>query len=354
MKTAVVLFNLGGPDSLAAVRPFLFNLFNDPAIIGLPALPRYLLARLISSRRERKAQGIYAQMGGRSPILPQTETQALALQQALNGDGDGEWRCFVAMRYWHPRAAQTLREVMAWGAERVVLLPLYPQFSTTTSASSLREWRGLAQAAGFAAPTAAICCWPAQSGFIAAMAAETRRKIEAASAHGRPRVLFSAHGLPEKVVRGGDPYVHQVEATVAALVGALGLAGDDYEICYQSRVGPLRWVGPATEACVEAAARAGQPIVMVPVAFVSEHSETLVELDIEYRDLALRHGAPAYLRVPTVQADAGFVAGLAALARIGAQRAGQVQGSIASESGERFCPGEFARCAMAAPAGGAG
>src|SRR5688572_18832035 len=126
MKTAVVLFNLGGPDSLAAVKPFLFNLFNDPAIIGAPRPVRYLLARLISSRREKKAQAIYAQMGGRSPILPQTQAQADALQKLLNESGDGQWRCFIAMRYWNPRAEQALAEVIQWGPDRVVLLPLYP------------------------------------------------------------------------------------------------------------------------------------------------------------------------------------------------------------------------------------
>ena len=158
MKTAVVLFNLGGPDSLAAVKPFLFNLFNDPAIIGAPGPVRYLLAKLISGRRERKAQGIYAQMGGRSPILPQTQAQAAALEAALNGAAaDVQWRCFVAMRYWNPRAAEALADVMQWGPDRVVLLPLYPQFSTTTSASSLREWLELADAAGLRAPTTALC-----------------------------------------------------------------------------------------------------------------------------------------------------------------------------------------------------
>ena len=354
MKTAVVLFNLGGPDSLAAVKPFLFNLFNDPAIIGAPGPVRYLLAKLISGRRERKAQGIYAQMGGRSPILPQTQAQAAALEAALNGAAaDGQWRCFIAMRYWNPRAQQALADVMQWGPDRVVLLPLYPQFSTTTSASSLREWLELADAAGLRAPTTALCCWPDNAALVDAIVRAARPAIAEAAKAGRPRVLFSAHGLPEKIVKAGDPYVRQVGRTAAALALALGLKSGavddedaDYDVCFQSRVGPLRWVGPATEERVVNAARSGRPIVMVPIAFVSEHSETLVELDIEYRELAQHHGAPAYVRVPTVQADAGFIAGLADLARFAAaQGRGSFAGAQEGGAGAGECPLDCSACA---------
>ncbi len=353
MKIAVVLFNLGGPDSLEAVRPFLFNLFDDPAIIGAPTPIRRLLAHLISRRREKKAQGIYARMGGRSPILPQTEAQAKALETALNAGGEDQWRCFVAMRYWNPRAAQALSEVKQWGPDRVVLLPLYPQFSTTTSASSLREWLDLANEQRFHPPTSALCCWPDAPPLIEAMAGGIRPLIEEAKRFGRPRVLFSAHGLPEKIVRAGDPYANQVLATTAALASLLGLqAGGvddddaDYDVCFQSRVGPLKWIGPYTEERVVSAAQLKRPIVMAPVAFVSEHSETLVELDIEYRELALHHGAPAYLRAPTVQADAGFIALLAGMARFlagqgrGSYSASQANGSPAGE-----CPIECGHCA---------
>ncbi|MGE0154482.1 MAG: ferrochelatase [Reyranellaceae bacterium] len=317
MKIAVVLLNLGGPDSPEAVRPFLFNLFNDPAIIRLPGPFRFLLAKLISSRREKKAQAIYAQIGGRSPILPQTQAQAEALQRLLNESGADQWRCFVAMRYWNPRAAQTLEEVINWSPDRVVLLPLYPQFSTTTTASSLREWRSLAAAGGLRAPATAILSWPAQAGWVEAMAEATRQAIVEVGLEvgGKPMVLFSAHGLPQKIVDAGDPYPRQVERSVAAIRARLGDLPFDWRTCYQSRVGPLQWIGPATDDCIAEAAAAYRAIVVVPVAFVSEHSETLVELDIEYRHLAESKGAARYLRVKTVQDDPVFIAALASLAR---------------------------------------
>jgi ferrochelatase len=313
MKTAVVLFNLGGPDSLAAVKPFLFNLFNDPAIIGAPKPIRYLLAKLISSRREKKAQAIYAQMGGRSPILPQTQAQADALQKLLNEGGDGQWRCFIAMRYWNPRAAAALREVIQWGPDRVVLLPLYPQFSTTTTGSSLQEWRELAANAGFSSPATAVCCYHSAPDWIAALAEPTRSAIARVGDH--PMVLFSAHGLPQKVIDAGDPYQWQVEQTVAMLRQALVPLQFEWVICYQSRVGPLQWIGPSTDDCIRQAAQAGRNIVVVPVAFVSEHSETLVELDIEYRHLAESGGAKSYTRVATTQVRTRFITQLAQLAR---------------------------------------
>lgn len=348
-KTAVILFNLGGPDSLAAVQPFLFNLFNDPAIIRLPGPFRWLLARLISSRRAPKAQGIYAQMGGRSPILPQTEAQAAALQAALQaGTGDGtdsgtEWRVFIAMRYWHPFADEAARAAREWGAERVVLLPLYPQFSTTTSGSSLGDWTRAARRAGLDAPASAIGCYPDEPGFIAAQTALLRDALARAEAVARPRILFSAHGLPKKVVADGDPYQMQVERGVAAILRALDRPDVESQVCYQSRVGPLEWIGPSTDAEIERAAKDGRAVVVVPVAFVSEHSETLVELDIEYAELAQHAGAPAYLRVPTVGVQPAFIDGLAAMVR----RAGPA-GVVKAGCGERACGNAWRRCACAA------
>jgi len=255
-------------------------------------------------------------MGGGSPILPNTEAQARALEAAL---GDlGEIRCFIAMRYWHPFTEDVAKDVKQWGADEVVLLPLYPQFSTTTTASSYRVWKAAARKLGLATPQRLVCCYPTEPGFVAALADITSTAIARARAEApqaRLRVIFSAHGLPKKIVDKGDPYVAQIEATVAATVTKLGLAGDDWIIAYQSRVGPLEWVGPATDAVIEAAAKAGQAIVVVPVAFVSEHSETLVELDIEYGELAHEAGAAAYVRTPTVDAHEAFIAGLARLTR---------------------------------------
>ena len=332
-KTAVILFNLGGPDSPQAVKPFLFNLFNDKAIIGAPQPVRWLLARLISGRRAPTAAGIYADMGGRSPILPNTEAQASALAAAL---GDTV-RVFIAMRYWHPFTRATVKAVKAWGAERVVLLPLYPQFSTTTTASSAALWQQEAARARLAVPTATVCCYPTAAGWIQALADGIRAAAPDIRSY---RLLFSAHGLPQKVIDRGDPYQWQVERTTAAVVEALG-GHPDAVVCYQSKVGPLKWLEPSTDTEIRRAGREGKPVIVVPVAFVSEHSETLVELDKEYRHLADSAGVPDYRRVPTVSENAAFIAALAELVR--ASAAGPA-GTVASMTGGRICPQEFGQC----------
>jgi ferrochelatase len=315
-RIAIVLFNLGGPDNQAAVEPFLFNLFSDPSIIGLPNPFRWMLAKLISRRRAPIARHVYQQMGGGSPILPNTAAQAGALEAAL---GDlGTVKCFIAMRYWHPFTEGAAQAVKDWRADEIVLLPLYPQYSTTTTASSFRVWQAAAKKIGLTAPHHLVCCYPDEPGFIGALADITTRAIATARAKApdaKLRVIFSAHGLPKKIVDKGDPYVKQVEATVTAVVNTLTEPLQNFVIAYQSRVGPLEWVGPATDATIEAAARDGAAIVVVPVAFVSEHSETLVELDIEYGHLAEQHGAAAYVRAPTVNTHHDFIQGLAALTR---------------------------------------
>ncbi len=349
MKTAVVLFNLGGPDSPQAVRPFLFNLFSDPAIIALPQPFRGLLARLISGRRHKTAQAIYDQIGGRSPILPQTEDQARALDVVFNTgatEPGEEWKSFVCMRYWHPRADAVIQTVKQWNPDRILLLPLYPQFSTTTTASSLREWYRLAIGHDLVAPTQAVCCWPTMDGFVTAMTELTEKAIVEAGNFGRPRVLFSAHGLPEKIVAAGDPYAEHVFASASTIAERLGLVKqeDDWIVCFQSRVGPLKWLGPYTDRTIIQTAQAGRPIVIVPLAFVSEHSETLVELDIEYRHLAEQHGVPAYIRVPTAQTHPAFIAGLVGLAR----RTLASDRVICSDIGTRHCSPDRRGCPMKA------
>ncbi len=336
-RTAVVLFNLGGPDNPDAVKPFLFNLFNDPAIIGLPNPLRWLVAKLISARRAPTARHIYAELGGGSPILPNTLVQARALETALADIG--EVRCFPAMRYWHPMSDAVARDVAAWAPGRVVLLPLYPQFSTTTTASSKKAWDAAAQAAGILVPTHYACCYPRQPGFVSAIADLVVAHYEKAMTHGRPRILFSAHGLPKKIVEAGDPYQAQVEMTVAEVVAKLGVPGLDYVVCYQSRVGPLEWIGPSTEDEIARAGRDGVPAVVVPVAFVSEHSETLVELDIEYRKRAEAAGVPFYTRVPTVSAHPDFVRGLAEIVRALLRKP--------APPARRICPGHCAKCPTA-------
>jgi len=334
-RIAVVLFNLGGPDGPDAVRPFLKNLFSDPAIIRAPAPIRWLIARLISTSRAKSARANYAKMGGGSPLLAETRKQAAALEAELARRGL-EANTFVAMRYWKPFAAEAVATVKAWGAERTVLLPLYPQFSTTTTASSLKSW---AEAGG--AADATICCYPTTPKFIEA---HVRKLIAAWEAGGRPadiRVLLSAHGLPETVIRSGDPYQWQVERTVAAVKHLLP---PDWEIetCYQSRVGPMKWIGPATEFAVEKAAKSGKAILLSPIAFVSEHIETLVELDEEYRLVAEAHGAKAYLRAPALGIDAGFIETLADL--VEDALADPEAPAIRSHCGGRICPREWVNC----------
>lgn len=308
-RIAVVLFNLGGPDDQASVKPFLFNLFSDPAIIGLPQPFRTLLARLISSRRETSAQANYALMGGGSPLLPETRRQAAAMAEVLTGmlPGD-EVRAFIAMRYWGPLSEETAVDVAAFGPDEIVLLPLYPQFSTTTTESSLKRWAEVYAGSGV---SRTVCCYPEAPGWIEAQAEGVRAKL--AEAGDRPvRVLFSAHGIPESLItKKGDPYQEQIESTCAAIAARAGLGEGAWAICYQSRVGPMKWLGPSTPDAIAQAGRDGVGVVVAPVAFVSEHIETLVELDIEYAELAHELGVTPYLRSPAVGVAAPFIRTLA-------------------------------------------
>lgn len=336
MKLAVVLFNLGGPDSQEAVVPFLTNLFSDPAVISLPWFLRKPLAHFIAKKRGPVARDIYQKIGGRSPILEETKAQATALQEHLS---DFETRVFIAMRHWKPFSDETAKAVAAFAPDEIVALPLYPQFSTTTTGSSFQEWKRAARAAGVTAPIREVCCYPEEPGFIASVVALVRQTLTKAKPDLAYRILLSAHGLPKRVVASGDPYQWQIEKTAAALVDALGVT--DFTICYQSRVGPLEWIGPSTDAEIRRAGAEGKGLVVVPVAFVSEHSETLVELDIEYAKLAAESGVPDYLRVPTVGISPPFIAGLAGL----------VRRAVKGDSGGRLCPAELCRCAREGKAG---
>jgi len=336
-RAAIILFNLGGPDEPKAVRPFLSNLFNDRAIIPYPQPLRFVLASLIARSRERFARSNYELMGGRSPILSETLKQAEALDAAIARRIDNvSFKCFPAMRYWKPFVKDAAKAAEAWGATDAILLPLYPQFSTTTTASSLRAWRQASKL-----PAATLCCYPAGQKFAQAHADAIIETWRNAGSPPNPRVLFSAHGLPKRVVAGGDPYQWQVEQSVAAVKRALPPDWDT-RICYQSRVGPLQWLGPSTEAEVIAAARDLTGMIVAPISFVSEHVETLVELDIEYAQLAAERGAPFYLRAPALGVAPRFIDALADLV----ERALQAPGTVQSESGGRICPAEFGRCAQ--------
>lgn len=344
-RLAVVLFSLGAPERIEAVRPFLRNLFSDRAILQVPQPLRWVLARILSARRAGPAGDIYRRIGGGSPLLANTRAQARALEGVLTQRGMTA-RCFVSMRYWHPLAAETAAAVRDWGADAVVLLPLYPQFSTTTTASSLRSWRMAAESVGLAAPAHTICCYPIEQGFVKAMATLLRAALRQGHGFGRARVLFSAHGLPQRVVKRGDPYTWQVERTAEAVAAALRDEIADWRVCFQSRVGPLKWTQPYIEDELARAAKDAVPVVVVPIAFVAEHSETLVELDMEYRDRAKEMGVPGYLRVGTVGTDPAFIGGLADL--VAAAVTGER--SISSGGNGRLCPAGAAGCAFAGEA----
>lgn len=347
-RLAVVLFNLGGPDGPQAIEPFLFNLFNDAAITQAPGPLRWMLAKFISRRRAPEAREIYKNLGGKSPLLEETQAQADALARRLEDgaeDGAREARVFIAMRYWHPMSEETVQAVKAFGPDKIVLLPLYPQYSTTTTASSLREWHAQAAAQDLKCPTRAICCYPADPGLIRGQAALIGPALAEAKNHGRPRILFSAHGLPKKIVARGDPYPWQVEQTARAIVEILDSPDLDWAVCYQSRIGPLQWIGPSIDEEILRAAGDRVPVVVVPVAFVSEHSETLVELDIQYRDMAHELKVPHYVRVPALGVQEDFIGGLAGLA----EAALDSEKALCQADGTRLCPAGYEKCPITDP-----
>ena len=347
-RLAVILFNLGGPDGPRAIEPFLFNLFNDAAIINAPSPLRWILAKYISWRRAPEARKIFKNLGGKSPLLEETQAQADALARRLE-DIAGEARVFIAMRYWHPMSEETVEAVKAFGPDEIILLPLYPQYSTTTTASSLKEWHVQAAAQGLKCPTRAICCYPADPGLIRGQAALIGPAFAEAKNYGRPRILFSAHGLPKKIVARGDPYPWQIEQTVQAIVEILDSPPDrpdfDWAVCYQSRIGPLQWIGPSIDEEILRAAGDRVPLVVVPVAFVSEHSETLVELDIQYRDLAQELKVPHYVRVPALGVQEDFVGGLAGLVEAVLDN----KEALCSADGTRLCPAGYGKCPITGP-----
>ena len=311
-KTAVVLFNLGGPGSPNAVRPFLFNLFYDKRIINLPNPLRFLLAKLISAKREKTAQEIYKEIGGKSPILENTQAQAKALEQTLNKDKNHQYKTFVCMRYWHPFANEVIKNVQQFDPDEVILLPLYPQYSTTTTLSSIENWQKNIKKCKLTYHTKTIQHYHDHEDFIAAHAALIAKHYKSASKVGKPRVLFSAHSLPVSVIKKGDPYALQVEKSVELIVAKLAIKDLDWAICYQSKIGPVKWLEPSTESELLRAKDDNIPVVLSPISFVSEHSETLVELDIEYKSI-IKNGY--YFRVPTLSTDTLFIKCLADLCK---------------------------------------
>jgi len=305
MKKAIILFNLGGPDNLDAVEPFLFNLFNDPSIINLPGLFRYPLAKFIAKKRAPISKAIYAKMGGKSPILEETQRQAKAIEKSLEEEKD-EYKCFIVMRCWNPRAKEIIKKVKEFNPNQIILLPLYPQYSNATSGSSIKEWLDLCKIENINTETKIICCYPTEKDFILSHVNLIKEKIELEKL-AETILIFSAHGLPVNKIKDGDPYQWQVEHTVKELVKKLAINNLNYILSYQSRIGPLKWIGPSTEKIIKEEAKKQKIIIVVPVAFVSEHSETLVELDIEYKKLAVENGSKEYIRIPALTCAQDFI-----------------------------------------------
>ncbi len=343
-KTAIILFNLGGPDNLDSVKPFLYNLFNDKYIITLPSFFRKIIARLISSRREETAKEIYELMGGGSSILPETKVQAEALEKALKKKGQSDFKIFICMRHWHPMSDKIIKEVEEYMPDELIMLPLYPQFSTTTSLSSLEDFKDkIANSKLKSAIQKSICCYPDQEDFINSHI-ELIEKSQKEAATGS-KILFSAHGLPEKIINSGDSYQWQIELTVSKVAKKMNLQEDEYQICYQSKVGPMKWIGPSTEDLIEEYGKEGRGLIIVPIAFVSEHSETTVELDIEYKEIADKYKI-SYNRVPTLSVNDKFIESLANIV-IGASNEGDSFTAGADAQGSSFsrrCPAEFGKC----------
>lgn len=313
-RIAVILLNLGGPDCLKSVKPFLFNLFSDKNIIPLPAIIRYPLAWLISRLRHKKAQKIYSQIGGKSPIFEETIKQKRALEQVFTQFyPQADFKLFIAMRYWYPRMENVLDELQKEAVDKVILLPLYPQFSTTTTKSSFEEWDILAKNKNIAFETKKICCYPENDGFILGYAGLIEKELKKSSEIFE--IIFSAHGIPQDCIDKGDPYEEHVQKSVDKIVDYLRKKYSNFNshISYQSKVGPKKWLLPNTEEVITKLSEQKKNLMIVPIAFVSEHSETLVELDIDYRNIALEKGASSYIRIKAVAIEEIFIKELAKL-----------------------------------------
>ncbi|GEJ58729.1 ferrochelatase [Anaeromyxobacter diazotrophicus] len=308
MKTAVFLMNLGGPRSLAEVEPYLYELFLDVLPRGLGPLRRPL-AWLIANRRAPSSAEKYQLIGGRSPLVERTEEQARALAAALGPD----YSCHLAMRCGHPATGEAVREALAAGAERALALPLYPQWANATTRSSLAELRRVWPGEK---PLVEVCTWHDHPGWLEACAGTVRDALAELpeGARAEALVIFSAHGLPLSEVEKGDPYPQYVEASARGVAERCGLPADRWQVTYQSRIGPTKWLGPDTVEFLRRGAR-GRAVVTVPVAFVSEHLETLYDLDILAREAAAEGGAVAYARAKAVGTRPEFVAALAEIAR---------------------------------------
>ena len=314
-KVSVVLFQLGGPDSASAVEPFLYNLFCDPDIIDFFGawFARRPLARYIARKRAGVVREHYDAIGGHSPIRLLTERQARALEAALAPDCSA--RCFIAMRYWNPLTAEAVAEVNAFGAQELVLLPMYPQYSFATTSSSLKEWKRLYIPNGNAARTEVIEKFFDHPLYIQSIVEKINLSLTHFSEPDRAHIVFSAHGLPLSLIERGDPYAKHVEETVR-LVCQRGAWKNSHTVCYQSKVGRREWLSPSLTDTIEKLASSGEKhLLVVPIAFVTEHIETLHEINIEAREQARQLGVEQFEMMPAVGDSPTFISALADLVR---------------------------------------
>ena len=300
-KIAVVLFNLGGPDSLEAVQPFLFNLFSDPDIFKLPLgfITQKPFAYMIARRRKGEASRGYAAIGGKSPLLENTQRQANALTEALASVGD--YDVHICMRYWHPLTDKVINDLKHRGYKKVILLPLYPQYSLTTTGSSYNEFIQQCRRQDYHPQALLIENWHNNEAYLDAIVDDIHVAQQSLpdSDPAQIELLFSAHGLPQKFVDAGDPYEQQIRATYETL--CTRLKWPRTSLCYQSRVGPLKWLSPYTEDMIRLLGQAGvQQVLVYPIAFVSDHTETLYELGIQYAQLAKTNGINHYRVIPAL------------------------------------------------------
>lgn len=312
-KVGVVLFQLGGPDSPDAIEPFLYNLFCDPDIINFPLawLARKPLARWISRRRSKSVARHYAEIGGYSPIRLLTQRQAVKLDAALRPHVDP--RVFIAMRYWHPLTSEAAERVSRSALDELVLLPLYPQYSLATTGSSLKEWKRAFVPPHPPIPLRVIEHFYNHPLYIEALVEKIGLSLTHFDRPADVHLIFSAHGLPLSLIERGDPYPRQVEATVR-LVRERGRWPNSHSLCYQSKVGRQRWLEPSLTAMIERLARVGsKQLLVIPVTFVTEHVETLHEVNIEARRVAEELGVEQFEMMPAVGDSPRFIAALAGL-----------------------------------------
>ncbi len=345
-KIAIVLFNLGGPNNLSSVKQFLFNLFYDKAIINLPNPLRFILAKIISIIREKKSQKIYSLIGNKSPILQETESQKFAIKEKLKQILNENFKIFIAMRHFYPNSEETVKRISDYDPSEIILLPLYPQFSSTTTGSSIKDFISFFHKNRYSnsnIPIKAICCYPIDDQFIKAHLLLIKQSLKKLKNKDIFRILFSAHGLPTKIIKAGDPYQWQIERTVEDLVSNLNIDNLDYKITYQSRVGPVEWLRPNTEDEIEIAGKENKSLIIVPIAFVSEHVETLVELDIEYRKIADKYKIE-YIRTPALGVNKLFINSLTKMISNLVGCGEETKNLICSSINKKICPDNFTMC----------